>query len=63
LNKTKYYYVPILIEVAELVDQAVDANKYPLGKYRSRAHYILVAVKELLRKEGFLGEEGGANNK
>lgn len=54
---SKYYYVPVPNEIAELVDKAVKADEYPVGKYRSRAHYILEAVKRLLEAEGFLGGE------
>ncbi len=49
--------MPVPNELAELVDEAYKANEYPIGKYRSRAHYIIEAVRGQLRVEGFLGGE------
>lgn len=54
MGKIKYNYVPIPEALIELVDQAVDANKYPLGQYHSRTHYVTEAVKAQLKQDNFL---------
>lgn len=57
MGKPKYNYVPIPTEIAELVDKAVEADSYPVGRYRSKAHYVVEAVKAQLRREDFLEKE------
>jgi len=43
--------VPLPTQMIDTVDGIVEKNKYPIGKYHSRSHYIIEAVKEKLERE------------
>lgn len=38
-------------EIVEEIDDCVERNKYPMGEYRSRSHFVIEAIKEKLQKE------------
>jgi Arc/MetJ-type ribon-helix-helix transcriptional regulator len=38
-------------EVIKQIDKCVNSNKYPMGTYHSRTHFVIEAIKEKLQKE------------
>lgn len=38
-------------EIVEEIDECVERDRYPLGKYHSRSHFVVEAIKEKLQKE------------
>lgn len=38
-------------EIVKEIDECVASDKYPKGKYHSRTHFVIEAIKEKLHKE------------
>jgi len=51
MPRGEWQSIPIPKELLAVVDEIVEKNKYPMGKYHSRSHYIVQAVKEKLARE------------
>jgi len=49
-SRNKWVYIAIPRELAQIIDKIVEENKYPMGKYRSRNHFVLETLKQTLEK-------------
>jgi Arc/MetJ-type ribon-helix-helix transcriptional regulator len=43
--------IALPLEIVTEIDKRVEKDKYPKGKYFSRTHFVIEAVKEKLRNE------------
>ena len=47
-TRTNWRYVAIPVELADRISQVVDKDRYPMGKWHSKDHFVIQCLKDKL---------------
>jgi hypothetical protein len=50
-KKTDWIYIAIPEQLAKMVDEIVEADKYPMGKWQSRNTYVTEKLKPFVNED------------
>lgn len=47
-TRTAWRYVAIPVELSDQINQIVEKDRYPIGQWHSKDHFVIQAIKDKL---------------